>query len=110
MEQLCDRFGEPRFCRMHEHFIAYELEPVEIEHLRIRKRHQRLEVTLRVSKRSTVALTVRAGHRVTGRSARALLRGPERFVLARPRSKRRISVEVRATSLSGVTSTATSGG
>ncbi len=110
VEQLCDRFGEPRFCRLHEHFVAYELEPVEIERLRVRTRHRRLEVTLRVSKRSAVALTVRAGHRVIGRSVRALLRGPERFVFARPRSKRRISVEVRATSLSGVTSTTTSGG
>ena len=110
VEQLCERFGEARFCRMHERFVAYEREPVEVDRLRVRTRRRRLDVTLRVSKRSTVVLTVRAGDRVIGRSVRALLRGPERFVFARPRSKRPIAVEVRATSLTGVTSTATSDG
>jgi hypothetical protein len=107
--QLCERFGEPRFCRMHEHFRSYESEPVEIASLRVRERRRRVLVTLRVSKRSTVTVSARAGDRVIARSTRALLRGPERFVFARPRTRRQIAVEVRATSLTGVTSTAHAG-
>jgi hypothetical protein len=107
--QLCDRFGEQRFCRMHEHFVAYESEPVEIERLRLRKRRRHVDVTLRVSKRSTVEVIVRAGDRVARRSARSLLRGRERFVFARPRSRKALSVEVRATSPTGLRSTANLG-
>ena len=109
LEQLCERFGEQRFCRMHEHFLAYEAEPVEISRLRVRERRRRVVVTLRVSKRSTVTVTARAGDRVIARRTRALLRGPERFVFTRPRSRKPIAVEVRATSLSGVSSTANAG-
>ena len=109
LEQLCERFGEQRLCRMHEHFLAYEAEPVEITGLRVRERRRRVVVTLRVSKRSTVTVTARAGDRVIARSTRALLRGPERFVFARPRTRRQIAVEVRATSLTGVSSTANAG-
>jgi hypothetical protein len=104
LEQLCGRFGEQRFCRMHERFVAYEGEPVEIERLRAGTRRRRVAVTLRVSKRSTVDVTVRVGDRVVGRSVRALLRGRERFVFARPRSRKAISVEVVATSPTGVRS------
>ena len=89
---------------MHEHFLAYEAEPVEISPLRVRERRRRVVVTLRVSKRSTVTVTARAGDRVIARSTRALLRGPERFVFTRPRSRKPIAVEVRATSLTGVSS------
>jgi hypothetical protein len=109
VEQLCERFGDERFCRMHERFLAYEAEPVAVTGLRVRKRRgRRLEVALRVSKRSTVEVIVRAGDRVAGRSVRALLRGPERFVFVRPRARGPIEVEVRATSLTGITSGATS--
>ena len=92
---------------MHEHFIAYEAEPVDISSLRVRERRRRVVVTLRVSKRSTVTVTTRAGDRVIARSTRALLRGPEPFMFARPRSRKQIAVEVRATSLTGVSSSAT---
>jgi len=109
LEQLCERFGEQRFCRMHEHFLAYEVEPVKISHLRVRERRQRVVITLRVSKRSTVTVTARADDRVIARSSRALLRGPERYVFARPRSRKPIAVEVRATSLTGVSSTTGAG-
>jgi len=109
LEQLCARFGEERFCHMHEQFAAYEAEPVEIARLRVRERRRRLVVTLRVSKRSAVTVIARAGDRVIARSTRALLRGPERFVFARPRSRGQIAVEVRATSLTGVSSAANAG-
>jgi D-glucuronyl C5-epimerase C-terminus len=104
--RLCTRFDEARFCRMRDHFVAYEAEPVSVTRLRVRKRRHRLDVTLRVSKRSTLTVTVRAGDRVVARSVRALLRGPERFVFARPRSHKPISVTAGATSLTGVTSAA----
>ncbi len=107
--QLCERFGEERFCRMSEHFVAYEREPVDIERLRLRKRRRHIDIALRVSKRSTVDVTVRVGRRIVGRSRRALLRGPDRFVFARPRSRKAIAVEVVATSLTGVRSTANLG-
>ena len=109
LEQLCERFGEQRFCRMHEHFLAYEAEPVVISHLRVRERRRRVVITLRVSKRSTVTVTARAGDHVFARPTRALLRGPERFVFTRPRSRKPIAVQVRASSLSGVSSTANAG-
>jgi hypothetical protein len=94
---------------MHEHFVAYETEPVDIARLRVRKARRSLVVTLRVSKRSSVAVIVRSAGHVIARSARALLRGPERFVFARPRSRKRIAVSVRATSLTGATSSAEAG-
>jgi hypothetical protein len=109
LEQLCARFGEERLCRMHEQFVAYEAEAVEIARLRVRERRRRIVVMLHVSKRSTVTVSARAGDRVVARSTRALLRGPERFVFARPRSAKHVAVEVRATSLTGVSSTATAG-
>jgi hypothetical protein len=107
VEQLCERFGEPRFCRMHEHFVAYESEPVEITRLRLRTRRRLVDLDLRVSKRSSVTVTVRAGRRVVARATRSLLRGHERFRFARPRTRRALTAEVRAVSLTGVTSAAT---
>ena len=109
LEQLCERVGEQRLCRTHEHFVAYEAEPVDISRLRVRERRQRVVVTLRVSKRSALTVTARAGDGVIARSTRALLRGRERFVFARPRSPKQIAVEVRATSLTGVSTTANAG-
>ena len=107
--QLCERFDDERFCRMHEHFLAYEAAPVAISRLRVYERRRRVTVTLRVSKRSTVTVRVRAGDRVVGHNTRALLRGPERFVFTGPGSRKPIAVEVRATSLTGVRSTANAG-
>ena len=79
---------------------------MRITRLRTRTRRGRLEVALRVSKRSSVTVTVRAGDGVVARATRALLRGPERFAFPRPRGRGRVSVEVRATSLTGIVSTA----
>lgn len=106
LDGLCDRFAEPRFCRMHEHFLAYEREPVAITRLRLRRARRAVDVRLRVSKRSTVTVTLRAGSRVIDTATRSLLRGDERFRFARPRSRRALSAEARATSLTGLTSSA----
>jgi hypothetical protein len=104
LEHLCDRFGDRRFCRMQEHFEAYEAEPVKITRLRLRPARRRVDIHLHVSKRSTITVTLRAGSQVAERVTRSVLRGGERIRFPRPRSRRALSVEVRATSLSGVES------
>jgi hypothetical protein len=104
--QMCDRFAEPRFCHLHERFTAYEAEPVEIAGLRARERHRRLQVTFRVSKRSSVTVRLRSGDRILASASRQLLRGGERFTFSRPTGRRPTRVEVEATSLSGVASSA----
>jgi hypothetical protein len=100
--KICDRFGEPLFCRLAERFVTYESEPVAITALHARTRHRRLVVGFRVSKRSHVEVAVRRGDRPVRTDSRHLLRGRERFVFARPRG--RLVITVRATSLTGVAS------
>jgi hypothetical protein len=102
--KLCDRFGDPLFCRLEQRFIAYESEPVEITALHARSRHRRLTVGFRASKRCHVRVAVRRGDRVLRGASRHLLRGHERFVFTRPRARGRLMVTVTATSLTGVPS------
>ena len=102
--QMCERFTERRFCRLHDRFTAYEAEPVVISRLRARMRRGRLEVTLRVSKRSSVSVRLRSDDRLLSSTSRQLLRGAERFTLPRPRARRPLRVEVEATSLAGIAS------
>jgi hypothetical protein len=106
LERMCDRFGERRFCRLEERFTAYEDEPVQLTGLRARARGRRLDVRLRVSKRSLVTVTVRRGGRTLRLASRHLLRGGETFRFSRPRGRGRLAIEVQATSLTGVASDA----
>jgi hypothetical protein len=106
LEHLCDRFGDRRFCRMHEHFETYEAEPVSITRLRLRPARRRVDVRLQISKRSTITVTLRAGSHVAGRVTRSVSRGRERIRFPRPRSRQALSAVVRATSLNGVESSA----
>ena len=87
LEQMCERFGDGRFCGMADRFVAYEDEPVAITRVKARRPAAQLDVTFRVSKRSYVEVTVRAGDRVIATASRWLLRGGERFTF--PRARRR---------------------
>jgi hypothetical protein len=103
LEKLCDRFDEP-FCRLAEHFAAYESEPVEITRLRARVDGRRVDVRLRVSKRSFVTVSVRSRGGTIATASRSLLRGRERFVVPAARRRGSVKVEVEAASLTGVRS------
>ena len=102
LETMCERFAEALFCGLQRRFAAYESEPVAISRLRAQGR--RLTVHLRVSKRSDVTVAVRRGSRVLRLASRHLLRGRERFLFRRPRTRRPLRITVTATSLTGLRS------
>jgi hypothetical protein len=106
LAEMCGRFADPLFCTLQEHFVLYEEIPVQISALRARARGRRVVVTLAVSKRGGVTVSVWAGDRVVRVASRQLLQGPERFEFARPATRRPLRVTVEAASLTGVLSEA----
>jgi hypothetical protein len=101
LERLCAHLHSEPFCGLAQRFLAYEYEPVAITRVRTKRHRHRVVVTLRVSKRSHVTVSLRRQGRTLDRMSRLLLRGPERFVFHR-RARRPVAIRVDATSLTGV--------
>ena len=104
---MCTRFADPTFCTLKGHFDLYETQPVAITDVQARNtRGRRLTVSLTVSKRGAVKVSVWTPDRMIRVASRQLLRGGERFTFSRPDTRRPLRIKVEATSLTGVRSQA----
>ena len=102
---LCKRFPDRGgFCGLHDRFVAYESQPVELGTLHAHRKGRSLSVRVRVSKRSSGTLLLLRRERVVTSSSSELRRGTRTLRLTLPRGRGTYTLRLDAVSLNGVRS------
>jgi hypothetical protein len=105
LKKLCRRFPDRGdFCGLHDRFVAYESQPVELGPLHARRHGRSLSVRVRVSKRGSGKLLLLRGARVVARGSSELRRGTRTLRLTLPRRHGTYTLRLDAVSLNGVES------